>query len=336
VEKLREDLITIRPTVLLAVPRLYERIHKASIEAGRLRKSLIRLTGIIGWRRHEWISGRGPSPAAHERFLWPILERLVARRVLAAFGGRLRVAVSGGAALQIEVSHFLIGLGLPLVEGYGLTEAAPVVTATTLQDSLPGSVGRPLTGLELKVDASGELLVRSPAVMKGYWKDADATARTITLEGWLRTGDTGKIDGGRLFITGRIKDLIVLSTGEKVASAAVEVAIQRDPLFEQVCVIGDGRPSLTAIVVLNRENWTEFARALGLDPGDPNTPSARTALMSRITDLTRSLPPFSQIRSGHFNLHPWEIQSGVLTPTLKIKRRVIEERYSSEIEHMYA
>ncbi|MGI9437955.1 MAG: AMP-dependent synthetase/ligase [Geminicoccaceae bacterium] len=340
VETLREDLATIRPTVFLGVPRLYERIYEAVLHgaaANPLRRALVSLTADIGWRLHEWRRRSGPAPALVARLiLWPLLERLVARRVLAVFGGRLRVAVSGGAALPTEVAHFLVGLGLPLVEGYGLTEAAPVVTATTLEDSLPGSVGRPLHGLDVKLGEEGELLVRSPAVMMGYWDDAQATAKAISPEGWLRTGDIAEIRDGRVSITGRLKDILVLSTGEKVVPTPVETATQRDPLFEQVCVIGDRRSSLVAIAVLHAERWAALAHDLEIDQADPNVPAATEAALSRIAGLTRDLPPYSQVRGIHMILRPWTIQDGILTPTLKIKRRAVEERYKEEINALYA
>jgi long-chain acyl-CoA synthetase len=268
--------------------------------------------------------------------LWPLLERFVARRVLAGFGGRLRVAVSGGAALPIRVAQFLVGLGLPLVEGYGLTEAGPVVTTTTIEDSLPGSVGRPLYGLDVRLGEQSELIVRSPAVMQGYWQNEQATAQALSPDGWLRTGDIAEIRNGRIFITGRLKEILVLSTGEHVAPSAVEAAIQNDPLFEQVCVIGDQRPCVVAILVLNRERWLLLARDLAIDRADLNVSVATDAILSRISAQTRSLPPIWQVRAILVTTTPWTIGDGSLTPTLKVKRRVIEERFKEQIDSLYS
>jgi len=164
------------------------------------------------------------------RLLWPILKRYVAMPVLAAFGGRLRVAISGGAPLDQGVARTLIGLGLPLVEGYGLTEAAPVVAANGLNDNLPGSVGRPLEGIEVKLTSKSELLVRSPSIMMGYWKDAATTAGTLDATGWLATGDVAEItEDGRVFIRGRLTEIIVLSIGEKVNPNVVEAELIPTP-----------------------------------------------------------------------------------------------------------
>jgi long-chain acyl-CoA synthetase len=339
VEGLQEDLATIRPTVLVAVPRLYERIYEAvrrEAQASPLRRRIVALAASLGWELHEFRHGRGPAPGLIARgMLWPLLERLVARRVLAALGGRLRVSMSGGAALPTQVAQFFTGLGLPLIEGYGLTEAGPVVTSTAIEGSLPGSVGRPLYGLEVRLGKQSELIVRSPAVMHGYWQNEQATAQALPPDGWLRTGDIAEIRNGSVFITGRLKEILVLSTGEHVASSAVEAAIQNDPLFEQVCVIGDQRPCVVAIVVLSREGWLQLGRDLAIDPADLNVSVATDAILSRISAQTRGLPPTWQVRAILATTTPWTIAEGSLTPTLKIKRRVIEARFKEQIDSLY-
>lgn len=338
-ETLGEDLVTIRPTILIAVPRLYERICQAmarKAEANALKRWILRVAADIGWRLHEWRRGRCPDPGfLVRRLIWPILEFNLTRRVLDVFGGRLRVAVSGGAPLPVKVSHFLVGLGVPLLEGYGLTEASPVVTAPTIEDNWPGSVGRPLPGLEFRLSEQSELVIRSPANMQGYWRDPEATARALSPDGWLRTGDIAQIREGYVFITGRLKDVLVLSTGENIVPTSVEAAIARDALFDQVCVIGDGRPCVAAIVVLNNERWLRFAQDLGIDPSNPNTPIATEAALARLGLQMRGLPSSWQVRAIHLTTQPWTIKDGSLTPTLKIKRRVIEERFHSEISALY-
>ena len=340
VDRLQEDLATIRPTVLVAVPRLYERIYEAvrrEAEASSLKRRIVALAASLGWELYEHRHNRGPAPGLVARWmLWPLLERFVARKVLAAFGGRLRVAMSGGATLPTKVAQFFAGLGLPLIEGYGLTEAGPVVTSTAIEDSLPGSVGRPLYGLEARLGEQSELIVRSPAVMQGYWQNKQATAQALSPDGWLRTGDIAEIRNGSVFITGRLKEILVLSTGEHVAPSAVEAAIQNDPLFEQVCVIGDRWPSVVAILVLNREGWLLLARDLAIDPADLNVPVATDAILSRISAQTRGLPPIWQVRAVLATTTPWTIGDGSLTPTLKVKRRVIEERFKEQIEALYS
>lgn len=339
-ERLREDLATIRPTVLVAVPRLYERIYEAvrrEAEANPLERRIVALAASLGWELNEYRYSRGPAPGlVASRMLWPLLKRFVARRVLAAFGGRVRVAISGGAALPTKVAQFFVGLGLPLLEGYGLTEAGPVVTSTAIEDSLPGSVGRPLYGLEVRLGEQSELIVRSPAVMQGYWQNEQATAQALSPDGWLRTGDIAEIRNGSIFITGRLKEILVLSTGEHVAPSAVEAAIQNDPLFEQVCVVGDQRPCVVAILVLNREGWLLLARDLAIDRADLNGSVATDAILSRISAQTRDLPPIWQVRAILATATPWTIGDGSLTPTLKVKRRVIEARFREQIDSLYS
>jgi long-chain acyl-CoA synthetase len=339
VETLREDLLAIRPTVFLAVPRIYERVYEAitrETHQHSIKRALVLCTAKIGWQLHEAKRFRGPSPGLVWRLLWPLLDKLVAGRVLASFGGRLRVAVSGGASLPGDIARFFTGLGLPLVEGYGLTEAAPVVTASTLEDSLPASVGLPLSGLHIKLGEQNELLVRSPSLMKGYWQDPASTARVIDDKGWLRTGDIAEIRGGRVYITGRLGEHLALSTGEKVMATPVEAAIKQDPLFEQVCVIGDGRPCLTAAISLNIQKWTIFASASVLDPQVPNSKAAIAVILRRIGYLLSGVPAHAQVRGVHLVLEPWTIQRGLLTPTLKIKRQAVEEKYREAIDLLYA
>lgn len=335
---LHDDFTFIRPTIFLGVPRLYERIcnrlHKQA-DRNSVTRWLLDMTVEIGWRRHEADRDRAPPPSLPQRLIWPALNWLVAWRVLLAFGGRLRLAVSGGAPLDRNVARFLCGLGLPLVEGYGLTEAAPVVTATTLEDSLPGSVGRPLHGVEIKLGERDELLIRTPSTMLGYWRNDEATAEVLEKSGWMRTGDIAEIRDGRIFIRGRLKELIVLSTGENIVPSRIEAAITRDPLFDQACVLGDGRPCLVAVVVPNADEWQRLATRLGIDDNDLANPIAIREFLARMRECTQQLSKPSQVRGIHADLSPWTIDSGLLTPTLKVKLRLIERRYRNEISGLY-
>jgi long-chain acyl-CoA synthetase len=339
VEQLHEDFRTVRPTVLVAVPRLYERICEQvhhRLKAHPLMRAIVARAARIGWELNEFRHGRRADPGFLARtMLWPLLERFVARPVLAAFGGRVRVAMSGGAALPAGAAEFLIGLGLPIVEGYGLTEAGPVVTSRAIEGSLPGSAGRPLAGLEVRFGEQSELIVRSPSVMKGYWQNPQATADTLSPDGWLKTGDIAEMRDGSIFITGRLKEIIVLSTGEHVAPSAVEAAILNDALFEQVCVVGDQRPCVAAILVLARESWSQLARELAIDPADLEGPVATDAILARISAQTRGLSPIWQVRAVLATTVPWTIEDGSLTPTLKVKRRVIEARFKQQIDRLY-
>src|SRR5512143_310058 len=336
-QDLAKDLIAIRPTAMLGVPLLFERICasiRAKVAHNFLRSKLLQITSAVGWRRFATKQGRRMQPAL--QLLWLLLKPLVASPVLAALGGRLRVAVSGGAPLDQSVAQLLIGLDVPVVEGYGLTEAAPVVAANRLDENLPGSVGRPLDGVEVKLGPKDELLVRSPSAMMGYWKDNERTQRALDAAGWLSTGDIAEIrKDGRIIIRGRLTEMLVLSIGEKINPTIVESQLTRDPLFEQAMVVGDRRPFLSAVVVLNAKAWELFAAERGLDPGQPNRESSKIELLAKITSLLGALPRYAQIRALHLTLQPWTMEAGLLTPTLKIKRELVAPLFAKEIDDLY-
>jgi long-chain acyl-CoA synthetase len=339
IEALPEDFRTIRPTVFLGVPRLYERTSaaiKARTRRNPVRRALLDLAAKLGWKEFEARHGRGRQPQGLERVLCPHLDRWVGAAVRAAFGGRLRVTVSGGAPLPLDLARFLIGLGLPLVEGYGLTEAAPVVSTNTIADNLPGSVGRPLEGIELKLADCGELLVRTPAAMTGYWKSDGLIAEALDRDGWLHTGDIAEIEDGRVFIRGRLNELLILSTGEKVAPSYVEVRITRDSLFEHALVVGDGKPFLAAVLALNKEGWRDLSRKLALSANEPNHQAAKHAILRRLEEKLEPLPRHAHVRAVHLTLEPWTVANGLLTATLKTRRRPLEAKYAGEIAELYA
>ncbi len=336
VQHLAEDLAAVRPTVLVSVPRIYERAYAriaADLATRRLARALFDATVTIGWDRFE---GRHRGPAA--TLAWPFLRRLVAKRILDHFGGRVRIAVSGGAPLAPSLARVFIGLGLPLLQGYGLTEAAPVVTGNRLDDNLPDSVGLPLPGVELRLGAGDELLVRGPNVMLGYWQRPDATRAAIDAEGWLHTGDRARIEGGRVYIVGRLKEILVLSTAEKVAPADLELAITEDPHFDQAMVVGEGKPYLAALVVLNGESWPGFARAAGVDPRDPGAlaaPAVLSAALARIERQLARFPSYARVRRVWLTLEAWTIENGLITPTLKLKRTELAQRFAAEIARLH-
>lgn len=342
IDTLIEDLRAIRPTVMLSVPRVYERAYSAihdRIAGNRLQRALLDRTITVGWRRFEAEQGRAAQPSWRQRLEWRLLRRLVADRILGRFGGRLRIAVSGGAPLPERVARFFLALGVPVVEGYGLTEAAPSVTGNSLADNVSGSVGPPLPGVEVRLGPDDELLVRAPSVMLGYWRRPRDTRAAIDRDGWLHTGDTAEIREERVYIRGRLKDILVMSTGEKAAPGDLETAIQLDPLFEQAMVIGEGRPYLAALVVLNREHWRNLALDRGLRPDDPasvSDPAAVDAALGRVAAALSSFPSHAQIRAIRLLREPWTIGDGSLTPTMKVKRAQVEARYAADIEALYA
>ena len=200
---------------------------------------------------------------------------------------------------------------------------------------MPGSVGHPLQGIEVRLTPEGELRVRSPSMMTGYWKEADATARALDWAGWLSTGDVAEIKDGRIFIRARLREMIVLSVGEKVNPNVVEAEITRDRLFKQAVVVGDRRPFLVAVIVLNADAWRRFAAEKGLDPERPNHAVSKIEVLARIVPLLALLPRYAQVRAVHLTLEPWTIEAGLLTPTLKVKRDVVQRKFAGEITALY-
>lgn len=342
IAQLAKDLEDIRPTVLISVPRIYERVY-GRIQDGLakkkpLAKKLFNLAVQTGWRRFERAQGRaGWHP---ELLLWPLLHRLVARNVTSKLGGRLKWAVSGGAALSPDIARVFIGLGVPIYQGYGLTETSPVVSVNRPGANIPASIGKPMPGIEVKIGDNDELLTRSPCVMQGYWKNEEATRAMIDADGWLHSGDKARLDEyGHFTIVGRIKDIIVLNNGEKVPPTDMESAILLDPLFEQVMIVGEGKPYLAALTVLNEDHWQTFAASLNIDPHQPaalTDPKVVKALTQRISAHLKHFPGYAQIRRLHPELKPWTVDNGLLTPTLKIKRNLVLDRYRAAVEAMYA
>lgn len=339
--QLADDFQVINPTILIAVPRIFERIYgrlKDQVDGGSmLARKLFELTVSIGWRRFLHMQGRAPWKPT--QLLWPLLNRLVAFKLQARLGGHVRTALSGGAALSPSIAKVFIGLDIPILQGYGLTETSPVISVNTIQDNFPASVGQPLPGVRVKLGEDNELLVKSPGLMLGYWKDQAATIRVIDADGWFHTGDQVRIEDNHIYITDRLKDILVLSNGEKLPPGDMELAILLDPLFEQVMVVGEGRPYLSALVVLDGDHWPGFARDCDLDPLDTTslvTQKAVSMVQTRIKDALSDFPGYAKIRRVTLLLEPWTMEKDLLTPTMKIKRTKILEQFAEQIEEMYA
>lgn len=341
VKQLPEDLIQVHPTVLVSVPRIYEKVYARIIEnverQAAWRRGLLRLTLLVGWRRY--LRRQGLATWSPWLAIWPVLSRLVAGKIVDRLGGRIRFAICGGAALQPDINRFFLSVGLPLLQGYGLTEASPVVSVNAREHNRLGSIGRPLPGVQIRIADTGELQTRSDCVMLGYWENPEATREAFTDDGWLRTGDMAKMDGeGFFYITGRLKDIIVLSNGEKAPPVDMENAIILDPLFEQAIVVGEARPYLAAIVVLNAELWQELATEYRVNPADKAAlarEDIKKRLVERLGENLKQFPGYAQIRQVHFLLEPWTVEEGLLTPTLKLKRNKILEKYAAEVEKLY-
>jgi len=338
---LAEDLQNVRPTLLISVPRIYERVYgriRDALDAGSpLKKTLFRMAVDVGYARFEHSQGRGPWLPSF--LLWPVLNALVAKKILARLGGRVRAAISGGAALPPDISRVFIGLGLPVLQGFGMTECSPVAAANRPGDNLPASVGTALPDVQLRIGEHNALMIKGPNVMLGYWNNPDATRAILSADGWLNSGDTARVDEkGHVFITGRLKEIIVLSNGEKVPPVDIEVAITRDPLFEQVLLLGEGKPYLTVMTVLNADQWKKLCAEEGLDPFPAAAGSKRVeeVLRIRIAAQMKEFPGYAQVRRVAVTLDAWTVENGLLTPTMKLKRSKVMEKFNAEIDKMYA
>jgi long-chain acyl-CoA synthetase len=341
VQQLGEDLQTMRPTMLISVPRIYERIYgsiKSRLADGpAARRKLFELAVDIGYARFEHAQGRGGWQPGF--LLWPVLNALVARKIMARLGGRLKTAFAGGAALAPDVSRVFIALGLPVIQGYGLTETSPVACANRPEDNLPASVGKAVPGVEIKIGDKNALMIKGPNVMLGYWNNEQATRGMIGADGWLNTGDTARIDEtGHVFITGRLKEIIVMSNGEKIPPVDIEAAISRDTLFEQVMLIGEGKPYLTVLTNLNHEQWKKFSAEKGFktDADALQDPAVEKALVARICAQMKEFPGYAQVRRIKATLDSWTVENGLLTPTLKLRRPRVLEKFHAQLDEMYS
>ncbi|QIL73048.1 long-chain fatty acid--CoA ligase [Diaphorobacter sp. HDW4B] len=349
VAQIAQDMLIVKPTILVSVPRIYERVHAKLLEmlsSSGFKMQLFQAAQTVGWRKFCAAQGLpapkedGDDTGGWMRALpWPLLRALVAKPLLEKFGGRVRVAVSGGAPLSPSIAKCFLGLGLPLIQGYGMTETTPVVSVNTLTDNDPSTVGRALPGVEVRIGENRELQVRGPIVMKGYWKRPEDTARILAEDGWLGTGDQAElVDGGRIRILGRIKEIIVTSTGEKVPPGDLEMAITADPLFAQAFVVGENRPFIACVASVNDEKWRKLAVDLQLDPEDPASlgkPAVEKAALDRIAKQTTSFARYAVPRAIHLTREAWTIENTFMTPTLKLKRNNLMGYYGEAIDAMY-
>jgi long-chain acyl-CoA synthetase len=334
VENLAEDLLSQRPTVLISVPRIYERVYnkiQSQVESkSDFARGLFYSAVDLGWRRF--------SEGASGGLRWPILKTLVANKIMDKLGGRLRLAICGGAPLSSDVARLFIGLGLNLIQGYGLTETSPIISGNPESDNDPASVGVALPGIEVKVGENDELLTRSPSVMMGYWNNAAATQAVIDEEGWFHTGDKARIENNHIYITGRLKEIIVLSNGEKVSPVDMEMAICLDPMIEQALVIGEGKPYLSAIAVLDVEVWKGEAEARGFAAENDTVfedKAVRRWVMERIANQLQDFPGYAKVRSVCLSTQLWTVEDETMTPTMKLRREIITKKNQANIERMY-
>ena len=341
IQTLADDIQAVRPTTFISVPRIYEMIFakvQASLEKeSKLKRMIFSLAQNVGWRR--FMLQTNAAGWHLSLLLWPILNRLVAKKIQQRLGGRLRYAIAGGAALNKSIAKFFISLGIPVYQGYGMTESSPVISVGRKEDNIPFSIGKPLPGVEIKITEEGELCTRSDCVMLGYFNNQEATNEVIDDQGWLHTGDLASQDGdGYLYITGRIKDIIVLASAEKVPPQDMETSICADPLFDQAMIVGEAKPFLSALCVLNEAEWKNLAKKLNLDhshKGSLKESSLHKFVIKRISKCLSEFPGYAQVRRVSLYLEPWSIENGLLTPTLKTKRPQLLQTFADDIESMY-
>ena len=337
---LRMDLESFQPTFVLAVPRVFEKLFNTASQRatadgrGRVFDRAVRTA--IAFSRAEENGRAGRLLRARHR----LFERLVYHRVRESLGGRCSYAVSGGAPLGDRLGHFYRGIGVTVLEGWGLTETTAAVTVNRPDAITVGTVGRPLHGSSVRVGDDGELHVRGEQVFAGYWRNDDATAEVLATDGWLRTGDVGEIDDeGFVRVTGRKKELLVTAGGKNVSPTLLEDAVRAHPLVSQCMVVGDGRPYVAALTTLDREAVATWSRSRGLPPEAAELvdhPALRAELQRAVDDANRSVSQAESIR--RFTVLPadWSEEGGQLTPSLKLRRAIVTQQCRNEIEALYA
>lgn len=335
-------LAEVRPTLFVSVPKLYEQVmsvarEKVSDSPAKLKifEWSIRI-GREWWQAEQ--EGRRPSVSLRARH--GVADRLVLKAIRDAIGGPKTVLAAGGAPLRKEVEEFFAACGLLVCQGYGLTEASPLVSFNSPGGYKFGTAGRPLVGSQMTTTEDGEILYRGPNVMKGYWKAPEATAAAIE-DGWLHTGDIGHIDeDGFLVITDRLKDIIVTLNGKNISPQPIENSLMKDPLFEHAVLLGDNRPCLTLLVKPSLPQVEELAERLHITsmtgPEMLRSEELAEEIRRRVAEITEKLPHQEQIRDLRVLWDEFTTDNGLLTPTLKVRRREVEKRFTEIVEEMYA
>lgn len=340
---LTKDLVEVKPTVFCCVPRVLELVYRRV--RGERENARFPKRQILGWALAVG-SAAGAYRAAQRPSLpfflacqYRLADRILFRKLRALLGGRVRFLVSGGAPLNAEVAQFFYGAGIPVYEGYGLTEAGPVVSCNRPGRTRLGTVGPALPQVEVRIAEDGEICVRGPNVMPGYYHRPEDTAQAVDPDGWLHTGDVGEIDAeGFLRITDRKKDLIITSEGENIAPQYIEGLLKHDPLIEEACLVGDNRPYLTALLVPNRALLESLARKHGVPEEWPallERAEFRALFRRRLDEVNRQLPLYARVRNFALLADPFSQERGELTPTLKVKRRVVLETRRALIDALY-
>ena len=342
IDALSQNMREVRPMLVMSVPRVYEKVY-ASVQAGAAGSAVKQ--AIFNWcvgvgRQASRLQQQGQPLPLGLSLKRNLANRLVFHKLHDALGGRLRYFVSGGAPLAREIAEFFHAAGLLILEGYGLTETCPALTANRHDNYKFGTVGLPVPGVELRLDDDGEILARGPNIASGYYQRPEATAEVFLEDGWFATGDIGEIDAdGFLRITDRKKDLLVTAGGKNVAPQNIENLLKGDPLISQAMVYGDRRPFLTAVLTLDVEAASAYARDHGIS-GDTtaelaDNPQLRTVLEGRVEQVNQRLAPYESIKKFVIAREDFTEASNELTPTLKVKRQVVTQKYQAELDQLY-
>ncbi len=341
IEKVPENMMEVKPTLMVCVPRLFEKIYHRIYENAHqmpvIKRSLFHWAVDVGKKYIEAKYIR-KQPSALLGFKYAIADRLIFSKVRAKFGGNMKLFCSGGAPLDKTINEFFWAIGLPIFEGYGLTETSPALSFNNFEHIRFGSVGVALEQTEFRIAQDGEILVRGPQVMLGYYNDPAATAEAMQ-DDWFRTGDIGYLEGDFLYITDRKKEIIITAGGKNIPPQAIESALKMDKYVSSAFVYGDRKQYLTALIVPNLERLLEFAKEKHIhyyviDDLVMNE-QVQKLLEQRVADINSRLAPYESIKKFVLLAHDFSIEGGELTPTLKLKRKVIYEKYKQKIEDLY-
>lgn len=332
--KIVPNLMELKPTYFPSVPRIFEKVYTLATSAAedpeQLRKAV-----EVGLKVRELKRKGEPVPAELQQAFDAAEEKLY-KNVRALFGGQMEQAITGAAPIAKEILEFFYACGVPVMEGYGMTETATAATINRLDAFRFGSVGLPFEGVEVKIADDGEILLRGPNIFKGYYKNDEATREALE-DGWLHTGDLGRVDeDGFLYITGRKKDIIITAGGKNITPANLENGLKQNRWISQAVVIGDRRPYLVALITLDQEEVPKFAEQHGLKPEEvPESEQMKAEIQKAVDAVNSKVGPVEQIK--YFKILPHDLTqaTGELTPTLKVKRNVVQEKYAAEIEELY-
>jgi long-chain acyl-CoA synthetase len=343
IEAVAANLVEVRPTIIISVPRLFEKIYSRimdQIMAGSRLKRAIFVWALATGKKHAARTIAGGRVPVHLSFKHALAKRLVFSKITARTGGRIRYAICGGAPISKEIVEFFFAIGLMVLPGYGLTETSPVLTANTPPDRIRfGTVGKTLPGIEIRIAEDGEILARGPNVMMGYYRN-EADSREVLKDGWLFTGDIGRFDeDGFLIITDRKKDIIVTSGGKNVAPQPIESLIQASPFIASAVVVGSSRKFISALIVPDFEKLEAFARKQGIAfegrDGLSRRPEIAAFLLDEVNRMTPGLASYERVKKIAVLDRDFDLGLGEVTPTLKVRRSIVEQKYTAVIEALY-